>query len=32
MDEGKPAVVTVTARDSETDSEQRAEPDVVDKM
>jgi hypothetical protein len=31
MDEGKPAVVT--ARDSETDSsEQRAEPDVMDKM
>jgi hypothetical protein len=30
MDEGKPAVVT--ARDSETDSEQRAEPDGVDKM
>jgi hypothetical protein len=30
MDEGKPAVVT--ARDTEMDSEQRAEPDVVDKM
>jgi hypothetical protein len=30
MDEGKPAAVT--ARDSETDSEQRAEPDVMDKM
>jgi hypothetical protein len=28
MDEGKPAVVT--ARDSETDAEQRAEPGVVD--
>jgi hypothetical protein len=30
MDEGKPAAIT--ARDSETDSEQRAEPDVMDKM
>jgi hypothetical protein len=30
MDEGGPAAVT--ARDSETDSEQRAEPDVMDKM
>jgi hypothetical protein len=30
MDEDKPAAVT--ARDSETDSEQRAEPDVRDKM
>jgi hypothetical protein len=30
MDEGKAAVAT--ARDSETDSEQRAEPDVMDKM
>jgi hypothetical protein len=30
MDEGEPAAVT--ARDSETDSEQRAEPDVMDKM
>jgi hypothetical protein len=30
MDEGKPAAVT--ARDSETDSEQRAEPDGMDKM
>jgi hypothetical protein len=30
MDEGKPAAVT--ARDSETDSEQRAEPNVMDKM
>jgi hypothetical protein len=30
MDEGKPAAVM--ARDSETDSEQRAEPDVMDKM
>jgi hypothetical protein len=30
MDEGKPAAVTV--RDSETGSEQRAEPDEVDKM
>jgi hypothetical protein len=30
MDEGKPTAVT--ARDSETDSEQQAEPDGVDKM
>jgi hypothetical protein len=30
MDEGKPAIVT--ARDSEMDSEQRAEPDVMEKM
>jgi hypothetical protein len=30
MDEGKPVVVT--ARDSEMDSEQRAKPDVMDKM
>jgi hypothetical protein len=30
MDEGKAAVIT--ARDSKTDSEQRAEPDGVDKM
>jgi hypothetical protein len=30
MDEGEPAAVT--ARDSETDSELRAEPDGVDKM
>jgi hypothetical protein len=30
MDEGEPAAVT--ARDSETDSEPRAEPDVMDKM
>jgi hypothetical protein len=30
MDEGEPAAVT--ARDLETDSEQRAEPDVLDKM
>jgi hypothetical protein len=30
MDESKPAAVT--ARDSETDSQQRAEPDVMDKM
>jgi hypothetical protein len=30
MDEGKPAAVT--ARDSETDSEQWAEPDVMDKI
>jgi hypothetical protein len=30
MDEGKPAAVT--ACDSEMDSEQRAEPDVMDKM
>jgi hypothetical protein len=30
MDEGEPAAVT--ARDSETDSEQWAEPDVMDKM
>jgi hypothetical protein len=30
MDEGKPAAVT--ALDSETDSEQRAVPDVMDKM
>jgi hypothetical protein len=30
MDEGEPAAVT--ARNSETDSEQRAEPDVMDKM
>jgi hypothetical protein len=29
MDEGKPAAVT--ARDSETDSKQRAEPDMMDK-
>jgi hypothetical protein len=30
MDEGEPAAVT--ARDSETDSEQQAEPDMMDKM
>jgi hypothetical protein len=30
MDEGEPAAVT--ARDSETDSEQQAEPDGLDKM
>jgi hypothetical protein len=30
MNEGEPAAVT--ARDSKTDSEQRAEPDVMDKM
>jgi hypothetical protein len=30
MDEGKPAAVT--ARDSENDSQQQAEPDSVDKM
>jgi hypothetical protein len=30
MDEGEPAAVT--SRDSETDSKQRVEPDVMDKM